>query len=940
MNDIEIAKERIKNDESILIDLLNDEGANITLKRSGDSIGAGKCIFHGGTKNKLHILKRSNGYYFKCQSKCKIYGDVFDLLEERKGLGIIDSIKYINNKYSLGINIKPSKLDKLLTWVQNNVKHPNKEEHPNGKVDKIYVYTDKDNNPLYVNIRFLPKDFRQYAIIDEGEYYKLQFKGRIEKLVPYKFPKIAKAIQDEKTIFIVEGEKDADNLEKLGLVAISLKMKDEQLKEYSDLFKNAHISIIGDKDEAGEKYANNIKKYLYEHCKSIRLINIPLDSEKADISDYIEELRKSIKNKYELASKIYELNKRSLDLKNENELQQDDIGIYYTKIKVTDDEIEKTKIYISNFNVAYANIYRSVDTEDQKIELKLISNLGKSTIIKADARTLFTDVKNFRKALGIDYVYSSNANFLPRLQTWILSYFINKDISSYSITGIRNIDGENVLVTNKGILRSDGSFDTRLKADNDIHDIDFTNMEPLTKEEGEKLAYYLLIFNKKQIVYNTLGLSVAHLLNYFVRESKLDNLPILQNIGESNSGKSKTFAIIKDMLNISSKPLAYSNITEFTLLRAFSMTYMPLLIDELKPSKNSLHKLNMISNHIRNCTEGYKAQKGRKDLSTTEFNYLASMMLSGEELINENAVINRSNISWYSRANFTDKGAEAIEFLVRNDKGNELLRRFSLTLYTQILKRYSPDYIRRVYSNVKETCKFDKIEDDRIKNTAIYTMLGILEIEQAFKTIGVTDINKLIDLDEAKDLIERNLLENVMDSDEEGQLAEYEEILLLVNKLAGSRDLTISISHGDYYKRESEHVFFDFMDIWDKLNLYISKYTNGGKLMDRKEFQRHLRKSKYVAGPKSSDYYIPVYLTKTEYTKAGDKIDKSKRVKTYKLKSTELYSLGMDNIVSADDLKGYTGNSKVIPFNENTSPQEKWTTWDDVNGHKEYGELD
>ena len=120
------------------------------------------------------------------------------------------------------------------------------------------------------------------------------------------------------------------------------------------------------------------------------------------------------------------------------------------------------------------------------------------------------------------------------------------------------------------------------------------------------------------------------------------------------------------------------------------------------------------------------------------------------------------------------------------------------------------------------------------------------------------------------------------------------------------------------------------------MNITDIKY----KLMDRKEFQRHLRKSKYVAGPKSSDYYIPVYLTKTEYTKAGDKIDKSKRVKTYKLKSTELYSLGMDNIVSADDLKGYTGNSKVIPFNENTSPQEKWTTWDDVNGYKEYGELD
>lgn len=40
MNDIDIAIERIKNDETILVDLLNDEGANIILKKSGESIGS------------------------------------------------------------------------------------------------------------------------------------------------------------------------------------------------------------------------------------------------------------------------------------------------------------------------------------------------------------------------------------------------------------------------------------------------------------------------------------------------------------------------------------------------------------------------------------------------------------------------------------------------------------------------------------------------------------------------------------------------------------------------------------------------------------------------------------------------------------------------------------------------------------------------------------
>ena len=129
------------------------------------------------------------------------------------------------------------------------------------------------------------------------------------------------------------------------------------------------------------------------------------------------------------------------------------------------------------------------------------------------------------------------------------------------------------------------------------------------------------------------------------------------------------------------------------------------------------------------------------------------------------------------------------------------------------------------------------------------------------------------------------------------------------------------------------------MDIWDKLSLYISKYSNDGKLMNRKEFQKHLRKSKYVAGSKSSEYYISTRLNKTTYTKNFDKVEKSKPVNTYKLKSAELYSLGMNNIVSDDDLRGCTGNTKVIPFNDNKE-KEKWTSWTDIYGDKEYNEID
>ena len=112
----------------------------------------------------------------------------------------------------------------------------------------------------------------------------------------------------------------------------------------------------------------------------------------------------------------------------------------------------------------------------------------------------------------------------------------------------------------------------------------------------------------------------------------------------------------------------------------------------------------------------------------------------------------------------------------------------------------------------------------------------------------------------------------------------------------------------------------------------MNRYRNGVKIMDRKEFQKHVRKSKYIAGPKSEDYYIPVRLTKTTYTKNMDKVEKSKPVKTYKLKSLELHNLGMNNLVPPDTLISCTGESKVIPFNDmsNSSSNNTYLKWDDI----------
>ena len=125
------------------------------------------------------------------------------------------------------------------------------------------------------------------------------------------------------------------------------------------------------------------------------------------------------------------------------------------------------KTYLTDFNILGAKISRNIDTNDQDIELIVKNHFGKATIIKANARTLFTDLKTFRTALGVDYNFTGGKNELKqliRLKQWIVKYFIKKDIENYKITGIRKINNEYVLVTNNGILYKDGKWDTTIKA--------------------------------------------------------------------------------------------------------------------------------------------------------------------------------------------------------------------------------------------------------------------------------------------------------------------------------------------------------------------------------------------------------------------------------------------------------------------------------------------
>lgn len=167
----------------------------------------------------------------------------------------------------------------------------------NNKVEKPhvvaeYIYKDENGNPLYKVIRYEPKHFTQ-AKYNNGNWI---FKMTDVRYVPYNLPNV---IKSEK-IFFVEGEKDADNLNKIGFTATTTVSGASSYKkraaEYSKYFKDKTVYIIPDNDKAGYNYAEDVKKSIESVAKVTKILKLTDEindlKEKSDISDVISKYGK------------------------------------------------------------------------------------------------------------------------------------------------------------------------------------------------------------------------------------------------------------------------------------------------------------------------------------------------------------------------------------------------------------------------------------------------------------------------------------------------------------------------------------------------------------------------------------------------------------------------------------------------------------------------
>ncbi len=165
-----------------------------------------------------------------------------------------------------------------------------------GKIVATYDYTDADGKLVFQVVRFRPKGFRQRRPDGNGGWI-WNLKGLRAKPL-YQLPQVLEGIKQGRTVFLVEGEKDADNLLARGLCATTNAAGAAKWnREYTAaLSKAGTVAIFPDNDEPGRKHAHLVRSQL-PNAVVVELPDLP---PKGDVSDWLaqggtaEELHKLV----------------------------------------------------------------------------------------------------------------------------------------------------------------------------------------------------------------------------------------------------------------------------------------------------------------------------------------------------------------------------------------------------------------------------------------------------------------------------------------------------------------------------------------------------------------------------------------------------------------------------------------------------------------------
>lgn len=124
---------------------------------------------------------------------------------------------------------------------------------------ETYDYRNADGELAFQVVRMQPKDFRQRRPKPGGGW---EWKAKGNPIIPYRLPELL-AADPSQTVFICEGEKDVDNLAKLGIIATcNPGGAGKWRKAHAKHLQGRDVVILADNDDAGREHARKVAETL------------------------------------------------------------------------------------------------------------------------------------------------------------------------------------------------------------------------------------------------------------------------------------------------------------------------------------------------------------------------------------------------------------------------------------------------------------------------------------------------------------------------------------------------------------------------------------------------------------------------------------------------------------------------------------------------------
>lgn len=234
------------------------------------------ATWRGGTHDSVAIDDEKGAWFDHVAGQG---GSVIDAFIAIEGGTPLQAIQTLGERYHVD-PIKQSRKPKKITRGEMLV-------IDGYKLVTTYTYTDEDGNAVY----FVDRYEKQQDQLREGENRKefVQRSPTAENLdgvkrVLYNLPAVIKAQE----VYLVEGEKDAETMRRMNLVATTNSGGAKYWQDdFDTVFAGKDVVIIADNDESGERGANIRYQHISRTARSCRICKVST-LPKGDVTDYIE----------------------------------------------------------------------------------------------------------------------------------------------------------------------------------------------------------------------------------------------------------------------------------------------------------------------------------------------------------------------------------------------------------------------------------------------------------------------------------------------------------------------------------------------------------------------------------------------------------------------------------------------------------------------------